>query len=68
MSEPSYLCKVPVVIKSDDSGIRRSSHLHIPSKYEYLTGIASWIPTGRFLDTIVDVDPVGGLKIAVNLG
>jgi hypothetical protein len=31
-------------------------HLDILTKYEYLTGITILIPTGRFFDTIIDVD------------
>ena len=36
--------------------IQRFSHLDIPTKYQYLTGVTILIPTGRFFDTIIDVD------------
>ena len=36
--------------------IQRFFHLHIPTIYYYLIGIAIQIPMGRFFDTMIDVD------------
>ena len=35
--------------------MRRYSHLDIPTKDKYLTGVGILIPMGRFFDTILDV-------------
>ena len=40
----------------DNSGTQRFSHLHIPNKHWYLSGITIMISTWRFFDTIIDVD------------
>jgi hypothetical protein len=40
----------------NNSGIQRYSHLDIPTKYQYLTGITILIHMSRFTDTILDVD------------
>jgi hypothetical protein len=37
-------------------GLQRFSHLDIPTKYQYRSGITILIPLGRFFDTIIDVD------------
>ena len=36
--------------------VYKDSRLDIPTKYEYLTGDTILIPTGRFFNTVVDVD------------
>jgi hypothetical protein len=41
---------------NNNSGIQGFPHLDIPTKYQYLTSITTLIPTGRFFDTIIDVD------------
>ena len=35
-------------------GMQRFSHLDIPTKDQYLTGVGILIPMGRFFDTILD--------------
>ena len=42
--------------KKTNANIPRFSHLEIPSKYQYLTGIPILILMGRFYDTILDID------------
>jgi hypothetical protein len=37
-------------------GLQRFSHLDIPTKYQYRSGITILIPLGRFFDTIIHVD------------
>ena len=64
MQEPSYLGKIaPDIIMvlngidpNTNSGIQRFSHLDIPTKYQYLTGITILIPTGTFIDSNLDVN------------
>ena len=41
---------------NNNSSIERFSHLDMPIKNTYLTGITVFIPTHGFFDTIVDVD------------
>ena len=41
---------------NNNLGIQRFSHLDIPTKYQYLTGITILIPTDGFFDTIIDYD------------
>jgi hypothetical protein len=41
---------------NNNSRIKRYYHLDIPTKYQYFTGITILITTGRFFDTIIDVN------------
>ena len=41
---------------NNTSSKQRFSHLDIPTKYQYLIGITTWILMGGFFDTIIDVD------------
>ena len=63
--KPSYLgsivlvsvwCRMGSVDPNKNSGVHRFSELHIPTKYQYLTGITILIPMGRFFHSIIDVD------------
>ena len=64
MHKPSYIGKNHPSFKTiynginpnNSSGIQWFSHLDIATKYQYLTGNASSIPTGRFFGTITDAD------------
>ena len=37
-------------------GLQRFSHLDEATKYQYVIGIVIVMPTGKFFDTIIDVD------------
>ena len=61
VQEPSYLDKYHYGLdcyqpKHNYSGIQKISHFDIPTKYQYLIGITILVPTGRFFNTIIDVD------------
>ena len=63
MQEPSYLGKVALisiwfrmVFTQTKTQVYKDSHLEIPTKYQYLTDVTTLIPSGRSLDTIIDVD------------
>lgn len=45
-----------VVTQTIHLGTQRSSHLDIPTEYQYLIDSTILIPMGGFLITIVDVD------------
>ena len=64
MHEPSYLGKSALGINmlkncidpNHNSGTQRFSHLNIPTKYQYLTGVTNLIPMGRLFDAVIDGD------------
>lgn len=43
-----------VLIRIINSGIQRFSQLGILTKYQHLTRITNWVPTGWFFDTNID--------------
>ena len=63
MQERSYLDKFAIVSIWFRMGLTQIStqeykdfHLDIPTKYQYLTGCTILRPTGRFFDTIINLD------------
>jgi hypothetical protein len=45
-----------VLTQNHNSTIQRVFHFHRLTKHQYSTCITTWIPMGKFLDTLIDVD------------
>jgi hypothetical protein len=55
-NQPSINMVQNSVDPNNNSGIQRLSHLDIPTKYQFLSGITNLTPMGRFFDTTIHVD------------